>query len=89
MDTQLDLRMEKVLDLATSSWNLDDYCSDDYYHRIIVAFRNKPVLFQDRSMGVMEANKLHRGKQVVVPDHCLRTVPVWCHTTATQHAGGA
>ena len=89
MDTQLDLGMEKVLDLPTDSWNLDDYSSDDYYHGIIVALRNKPVLFQDRSMWVIKANKLHREKQVVVPNHCLRTVLVWCHTTAQQHAGGA
>ena len=53
MDTQLDLGMEKVLDLPTNSWNLDDYSSDDYYHGIIVASRNKPVLFQDRSMWVI------------------------------------
>ena len=50
MDTQLDLGMEKVLDLPTSSWNLDDYSRDDNYHGIIVALRNKAVLFEDRSM---------------------------------------
>ena len=50
MDTQLDLGLEKVLHYPTRSWNLDDYSSDDEYHGIIVALRNKPVLFQDRSM---------------------------------------
>ena len=38
---------------------------------------------------MIKANKLHREKQVVVPDLRLRTVLVWCHTTAQQHAGGA
>ena len=47
MDTQLDLGMEKVLDLPTSSWNLDDYSRDDYYHGIIVALNNKAVHFED------------------------------------------
>ena len=89
MDTQLDLGMEKVLDLPTNSWNLDDYPSDDYYHGILVSLMNKPVLFQDRSMWVIKANKFHTEKQVVVPNHCLHTVLVWCHTTAQQHAGGA
>ena len=62
MDTQLDLGMEKVLDLPTGSWNLDDYSSDEYYHGIMVALRNKPIFFQDQLMWVIKANKLHKQK---------------------------